>query len=585
MSGKRLNRWAEFIRTGGAATLFDTYPSDAELADVINNFPDAIPVTAAQIHRDRQRFHNRPRRGEVIREEEGSPTKNVIRNKASQLEVREALVEILDNIFDNFERNTPDRLKVDISVFPKTEAAPGEMLISENSGGVEKTRVIPLIQLGFSERSARGIGAWGEGFKMAVFALGEEVEVFSAYPGQQPLAIHFPRGWLDPSHAFWKKWKVNTYEVVENPPSEGATVIRINHLHSKVLASFGLSGRQSGKESEAICEDLARYFGQVYAEKYHTLESQGHSNISIRINIGSVAKEVRFADRAKARLVKHLAFLPWLRPIRWTAAWETEIEEPSEEGRYRTARLSVEVYAGLTATFDGFQSYSLQAPGLEMWGNGRLFTLKGKITDKSVGWHYRFGGAGGSNPASTASSRRLTIIALFTADDSRDIPWAAPVKNDYNRRSEFYAEIQGIFAKVIRLYKNALRLLESRLLPFSYAWTQYTDVKKLDTLFTDSDASPEFKQEFANSRFGKKLLAFRPDLTFHEMHGKDAESTVYRVFGISTTAINNIVQAASETKTSANQTVEFLEALFPSLARQAKLEEEFGLAPDEELEL
>ena len=585
MSRSKPNRWAEVIRDGGAGTFFKAHLDDHELAAKINElFSDSVPVSAGQIQRDRQRFHNRPQRGEQITEEEASPTKNVIRNKASQLVVREALVEILDNIFDNFERHARDDLRVDVVVYPKTQAAPGEIVITENSGGIEKKRIVPLIMLGFPERSARGIGAWGEGFKMAAFALGDEVEVFSTYPGEDSVSIHFPRGWLDPNHPLWTKWKVNTYSVPENPPPEGTTIIRVNHLHGQVLEWFGLGKDQDADAPQTVCKELAKYFGEIYAEKYHSLVSQGY-DISIAIAIGAQSEEVEFADRVKGRLVRHLAFLPWLRPIHWTAQFETEIEEPSEGDRVRAAKLKMEVYAGLAATFDDFQSYSPHPPGVEMWGNGRLFSLKGRIDDESVGWGYKFGGAAGKNPTATASSRRLTIVVLFTADDSRDIPWAAPVKNDYNRRSEFYAEIQYLLARVIRLFKNALSFHVGRLLPFSQAWTQYTDQQELDKLFEDSDATPAFKQEFARSRFGKKILAFRPEFSFQDMSGSDAESTPFRVYGITTGTISSTVSAAAATKDSGEQVIEFLKALFPQLARQAELEQDFGLALDEELHL
>ncbi|MGA9349858.1 MAG: hypothetical protein WBW48_13790 [Anaerolineae bacterium] len=586
MPSDKRSIWAELIRDGGASTFFDTYSNDAELAQAVNTtFPNSVPVTAEQVRRDRQRFYGRPQRGEVVEEQEASPSKQVIRNKAAQLVVQEALVEILDNIFDNFERNKPDKLEVQILVYPETQAAPGEIAITENSGGVEKKRIVPLVQLGFSERSARGIGAWGEGFKMAVFALGEEVEVFSTYPGQEPVAIHFPRGWLDPGNSsLWKKWKVNTHRVAKNPPQEGTTVIIIRHLHSQVLESFGLGKGQNGNRAEDVCKELASYFGEVYAEKYHNLVTQGYG-ISIKIAIRSASQEVRFAAPVKARLTRHLAFIPWLRPIHWTVEWQVDVEEPDEENRLRTARLRMEVYAGLTATFDDFQSYSPHPPGVEMWGNGRLFSLKGRISDQSVGWGYKFGGGGGTNVTATASTRRIVIVALFTADDSRDIPWAAPVKNDYNKRSEFYAEIQETLAKVIRLFKDAAALHKGRLFSFAYAWTQFTDQQKLDTLFDDSDAAPEFKQRFANSRFGKKLLAFEPDFSFHEMVGKDAEYTVLRVHGISTTSIKNSVKASTATRESAEQVVEYLRAFFPNIARQAEMEEEIGLTFQEEVEL
>src|SRR3989442_9513184 len=118
-----------------------------------------------------------------------------------------------------------------------------------------------------------------------------------------------------------------------------------------------------------------------------------------------------------------------------------------------------------------------------MWGNGRKFSLKGRITDESVGWGYTYGGRGGTNPRSNASYRRLTLVALFTAEDSRDIPWAAPVKNDYNRRSDFYAEIRSALAAAIRLYKDVHALLEFALIPFSQEWIDSNDETKLRILF------------------------------------------------------------------------------------------------------
>jgi hypothetical protein len=179
----------------------------------------------------------------------------------------------------------------------------------------------------------------------------------------------------------------------------------------------------------------------------------------------------------------------------------------------------------------------------------------------------------------------MTVIALFTAEDSRDIPWAAPVKNDYNRRNEFYAEIRETFAKVIRLYKDVLRFLESRILIFSSEWVKRSEQEKLNMLFDGSDATPEFKQKFAESRFGRKLLAYKPTFSFRELTGKDIEVNVPKIFNLSTTNIQEIVLAASQTKNSASQVEEFLKALFPKFDREAQIEEKIGLANDEELKL
>jgi hypothetical protein len=580
MPSGNLNPWSEQLRTGGAEILFLTYPDDADLSKIISN-TFKVSVSEEQVKRDRQRFFRRPRRGERREAKEATPTKKVISNKALQLDVKQAFVEILDNIFDNRDRNKPDKLKVQIVAYPRTDAAPGEIIITENSGGIERERIVPLIQLGLSEKSSGSIGAWGEGFKMAIFALGQEIEVFSNHPKEpQPIAIHFPKGWLDESSSLWLEWKVNTYSV-ENPPSPGTTIIRINHLLPRTLQELGLEDNSKGMTPESACKELADYFGEVYAEKYRNLVTLGF-DVSISIAIENIEQAVQFMKPVKTRLQESLAFIPWLCPIHWTGSLSTELEEIDKK---RTARLNVEIYAGLAATFNYSPRYSPQDVGVEMWGNGRLFSLQGKIEDESVGWGYVFGGGGGSNPNATASARRLTIVALFTAEDSRDIPWAAPVKNDYNRRSEFYAELREILAKTIRLFKDAQTILANRLLPFSHTWTLLSDNEKLESLFEDSDATDEFKSEFASSRFGKKILRIEPTFIFHELAGFEQNPTVHSEYKVKSELIRDIVTAARETKQSATQIVYLLKGIFGDLAKQADIEEAMGLSSDEGVSL
>ncbi|MGI0015534.1 MAG: hypothetical protein ACREBU_19125 [Nitrososphaera sp.] len=169
MSNSRHSQWAKMVATGGADDLFETYPDDLELAEKINGLlRGSGQISEDQIRRDRQRFHQLPKRGDTRDDKTASPTKHVILNKAQQLSVPEALAEILDNIFDNFERNPrpsrANKLEVEIIFYPPTEASDGELVIRENSGGIPSDRIVPLIQLGASDRSLGGIGAWGEGF-------------------------------------------------------------------------------------------------------------------------------------------------------------------------------------------------------------------------------------------------------------------------------------------------------------------------------------------------------------------------------------------------------------------------------------
>lgn len=589
MPEQRTKLWAQFVSAGSADIMFDSFPSDAELASKMNEFlPGEGVISEDHIRRERERYHKLPRRGDVREEKFASPTKNVIRNKAEQLNVREALAEIIDNIFDNYEReNTslrPKKLEIEITVYGHMDdinEGGGELIVKENSGGIPYERVVPLIQLGYSDKVSGSIGAWGEGFKMAVFALGQEVEIFSHVSNENPVCIYFPKGWLEPNDNLrWKEWKVNTHAIARNPPPKGTTIIRVSSLHRKTMEYFSLRSKNETDITSTICADIAAYFGRIYAEKYHNLVANGF-DIGMTVRIGTAEKQVRFLPRVHERLKGSLAFLPWLRPIHWHREFISALD-----GDNRTARLQLEIFAGLAATQDYLsQGETLSRPGVEMWGNGRLFSLKGRITDESVGWGYVFGGGAGRNPASNASTRRIAIVALFTADDSMDIPWAAPVKNDYNRRSEFYAEIRDCFARVIRLFKDAVSVLEVVLLPFSAEWSKLDVTNKLQVLFGDISTQQEQLEQFSKSRFGTKLLNYQPNLTFKELDESIEQPTVYTLYGVQPTLIQGIVSAAAGSRNSFDDRVAFLKVLFQPLCVKAALEEQMELALDEELEL
>lgn len=580
----RLALWEEMLASGGADGLFRSYPDDVELAAKLNGlFEGGEEITEEVVRKDRNRFHLLPRRGELHDQKIASPTKYVIYNKARQLSVNEAIAEILDNIFDNFERNVtkPSELTISVTAYPATETANGEIVIRENSGGIPEGRIGPLIQLGASARSEGGIGAWGEGFKMAVFALGGEVEVFSSFSGEEPKAIHFPKNWLEPTNiALWTQWKVEIFKIGSNPPPDGSTIIRINSLHPQVLSALGLAVDSIAAE-ETVADGMSAYFGEIYSEKFHRLQAQGHK-ISISLTIGQANEDVVFFKPIEERLKENLAFLPWLRPIKWEREFSTQL---AQEGR--EARLKMTIYAGLAA-FDKYSpTYAddLSQPGVEMWGNGRKFSLQSRIKDESVGWGYSYAGSGGTNPSSNSSYRRLTLVAVFDAEDSRDIPWAAPVKNDYNRRSEFYAEIQAALAWSIKLFKNVHNLLEFVQIVYSARWENLSDNEKLEVLFSDVEPDEKSVRSFAKSRFGRKLMLFKPDLSFKTISKKQNEPTVHHLFGVLPTNVTDIVKAAQVTKQSVEQRTDFLKALFNSLSLQCEIEEKLGLSDNEEIKL
>ncbi len=123
MQNSRYAEWYKMLISGATDSFFNGYSDDAQIATIMNGFLLGHgEITPEQVRRDRERFHNLPRRGSPHEEKLASPTKNVILNKAQQLIVPEALAEILDNIFDNYERNPsrPNQLEISITAYPPT---------------------------------------------------------------------------------------------------------------------------------------------------------------------------------------------------------------------------------------------------------------------------------------------------------------------------------------------------------------------------------------------------------------------------------------------------------------------------------
>ena len=166
-------------------------------------------------------------RGEKIRDINAIPAKEILKNKARVCPPISAICEIMDNIFDNFEENGSAH-DLSISIILKSDGI-GEISIAENSGGISDNKLEPLVRLGVPYHAAAGsIGTWGEGFKVAAFSLGSEVEVTTHFPGESAVTVHFDENWLSTSD-----WNVPVYSA-SDPPRSGSTTFRIRRLVRKL---------------------------------------------------------------------------------------------------------------------------------------------------------------------------------------------------------------------------------------------------------------------------------------------------------------------------------------------------------------
>src|SRR5271168_2144574 len=167
----------------------------------------------------------RPHEGrEKLRDLDAIPAKDILKNKARVCPPIPAICEILDNIFDNYEESGAHH-DLSISITAGSNGDEG-ISIAENSGGIRESKLEPLVRLGVAYHSARGsIGTWGEGFKVAAFSLGAEVEVLTHFPDETPVVVHFDPEWLNSAN-----WDVPVYKIASNPPKSGSAIFRIRHL-------------------------------------------------------------------------------------------------------------------------------------------------------------------------------------------------------------------------------------------------------------------------------------------------------------------------------------------------------------------
>jgi hypothetical protein len=156
------------------------------------------------------------------------PAKDILKNKARVCPPLSAICEIMDNVFDNYDENG-SRHDLAISFLIKTPGT-GEISVAENSGGVSKAKLEPLVRLGVTyHANAKSIGTWGEGFKVAAFSLGSRVEVFSHFPGETPIVVSFGDDWLNSSD-----WNVPVYLAGSESPASGSTIFKIQNLSRKI---------------------------------------------------------------------------------------------------------------------------------------------------------------------------------------------------------------------------------------------------------------------------------------------------------------------------------------------------------------
>lgn len=390
-------------------------------------------------------------RGEKVGILNAVPTKEILRNKAGVCPPLSAICEIMDNIFDNFEENKASH-DLSISFVIRTTGDTPEISIAENSGGVNKTKLEPLVRLGLPYHGAKGsIGTWGEGFKVAAFSLGSEVEILTHFPGETPVSVHFQNGWLDSPD-----WGVPYYAIRATPPARGSTVVRIRHL-----------------ERALDWAEIMRELAVIYGHKIQAYEDLGRK---VRVDFDVDGNSARVKPRPLASLAalqQRLAFPPDFSPRVFIADWATQ------HGAVRCR-----IIVGLTARHSG------ETSGVYLYGNGRMFARA--LRTRVVG----YGESGNSILRDHPSCWRIHAYAFLEAEDGADIPWQAPLKDGVSENHPIAGQFRDLFKEVVAPYSRFAKIAKaSELVPYTADWAGMSDAQKAEALFgKQTDSIERFKR-------------------------------------------------------------------------------------------
>lgn len=155
-----------------------------------------------------------------------SPSKDVYQAVKSDVTPLSAIKELIDNALDNWERISAKTqpLRVDVEYLDDSE----ELVIRDDSGGVEPDDISILFALGASKKAAipGAIGSYGIGAKKAIVNLGDEALIKSRHhDADEGVGFRVDEAWLNDE----SNWTVDKEFFEDIDP--GVTEIRISELN------------------------------------------------------------------------------------------------------------------------------------------------------------------------------------------------------------------------------------------------------------------------------------------------------------------------------------------------------------------
>lgn len=337
------------------------------------------------------------------------PSKEAYQAVKADVTAVSAIEELIDNALDNWQRTSQklDDLRIDIKYKEsRDDDESGEIIISDNSGGVPEDDVSMLFALGQSAKDqiTGSIGAYGVGAKKAILNLGDKAVIKSReLHTDTGFGFTIDQDWLEDED----NWKVDKEEYTDI--DDGTTKIRITELNV---------------DWDDFEDDLIEQLGQTYRFFLSDDRLTDIGDLSIYVNGDSITPP----DEA------NWSYLPLdgFHPRRYEG-----IEIDSRD-------LSDTVYVDIEVGV--LQKADSDAAGADIYCQDRQ--VLSAVRDTRVGFKT---GSGSTRLGNfTGQHRRLKVIIEFYTDgDTRELPWDAQ-KSDID---EYHKVTQAALSWVRRIVK------------------------------------------------------------------------------------------------------------------------------------
>jgi hypothetical protein len=376
---------------------------------------------------------------EIVEWIDAKPKKRIITNKAMRCGFNQAMAEVVDNCLDYWEDlDKPHSLEIEIKV--KGAQTDESTVTIEWNMAVPKERWRPLLTPGeVSHRSPKSIGAWGEGFKISVFATGRKIDIVTNVEGEL-FHIDIPDDFL-----VTDDWGI--------PVFAGAlpgTDVPVNHT------VVSLVGRKFSEHPTDLSRTID-YLSEVFGTRMQ-MEVKGGHGFHITVNGSEISPKTFIMPDD---LAANFAFPPGFEPT---------VHRFEEKG------LQVTMMVGLLSMADK------ELYGTYMYGNGRLFAKA--VRDARLGYGVR---SNSPIPMNHPLGMRLQIHVFFDGD-SELIPWRAPLKDDVELDNDMIRSVNKWIRKYATPYAEFMKAAKaSEFLPYSTRWNALEDVDKRKKILTKGE--------------------------------------------------------------------------------------------------